>query len=204
MNNNDERHYFEDFAWLFSCTNDNRKIVRLNFDEAALLWKTVKATSGPILEIGRRRGGSTTLICAAAENRRVISIDCNPEHHKRCQRFFERPEIQEKLELIVADSKVPLDSIEIGMLFIDGDHSYEGVRGDTLAHWPALRSFSGNPGLAIYHDAASSEAPHATHTCNPNVNKLCQELIECGAGKLLWQAGSMLVLQKLLELPEGF
>src|SRR5207245_8520064 len=35
---------FEDLAWIFTCDSRNRGLVRQGFDEAAVLWKAVKAT----------------------------------------------------------------------------------------------------------------------------------------------------------------
>jgi len=64
---------FEDMAHLFTCDNRNRGIIRMNFDEAALLWKTVLGTSGDMLEIGRYDGGSTELIRAAAHHQKLTS-----------------------------------------------------------------------------------------------------------------------------------
>src|SRR5207237_930554 len=57
---------FEDLAWIFTCDSRNRGLVRQGFDEAAVLWKAVKATSGNMLEIGRNLAGSTVLLDAAA------------------------------------------------------------------------------------------------------------------------------------------
>ena len=67
---------FEDLAWIFTCDSRNRGLIRQGFDEAALLWKAVKATSGNILEIGRNLAGSTVLLAAATgPDREIYSID---------------------------------------------------------------------------------------------------------------------------------
>ncbi len=66
---------FEELAWLFSCDNRNRGILRMNFDEAALLWKAVRASSGPMLEVGSRFGDSAVLMLSAAPDRALFSID---------------------------------------------------------------------------------------------------------------------------------
>src|ERR1700724_4312253 len=66
---------FEDLVWLFTCDSRNRGLIRQGFDEAALLWKAVKATAGNILEIGRNLAGSTVLLAAAAAERTVYSVD---------------------------------------------------------------------------------------------------------------------------------
>src|SRR2546430_7796571 len=58
---------FASLAWRFTCDSRNRGLIRQGFDEAALLWKAVKASSGNILEIGRNLAGSTVLLAAAAD-----------------------------------------------------------------------------------------------------------------------------------------
>src|SRR5437763_12531385 len=84
---------FEDLAWLFTCDSRNRGLVRQGFDEAALLWKAVKATSGNILEIGRNLAGSTVLLAAASESdRQIYSIDNRANEQPACKDFLARSE----------------------------------------------------------------------------------------------------------------
>src|SRR5437879_11693754 len=84
---------FEDLAWIFTCDSRNRGLIRQGFDEAALLWKAVKATSGNILEIGRNLAGSTVLLAAAAgTNREIYSIDNRSNEDDACKNYLERPE----------------------------------------------------------------------------------------------------------------
>ena len=159
---------FADIAWLFHCCKQNRGIARLNFDEAALLWRTARETGGTILEIGRYQAGSTVLLAASAAGRRVVSIDIDPQHHAVADQFLQRPDIAPHLELLVADSRQPLKGREFGMLYIDGDHSYEGVRADVQAHWNELQPTNGRPALAAFHDVVPrighSETGHSAST----------------------------------------
>jgi len=196
---------FADLAWLFTCDNRNRGIIRQNFDEAALLWRAVKASGGPILEIGRRHGGTTVLLTTAAAGRRVTSLDIEPAHLPPCEAFFDRVRAADPdcLELLVASSHQPLPGRWFGLLFIDGDHSYEGVRADVLAHWSSLRPVDGRPALAVFHDAVPNGGlDHAGH---PNhcegVQRLCGELLTLGIAERVEAAGSSLLLRKLAELP---
>jgi predicted O-methyltransferase YrrM len=99
---------FEDVAFLFTSDNRNRGTLRMNFDEAALLWKSVRATHGGVLEIGRRFGGSTVLLALAAPDRTITSIDIAPEHAPVAQAFFDRPEIAARLELPTARNEFPV------------------------------------------------------------------------------------------------
>lgn len=160
---------FGDLTWLFQCNKQNRGVARLNFDEAALLWRAVKATDGPILEIGRYQAGSTVLLCAAAAGRKVVSIDLDPCHHPAAEAFLKRPEIAANLELITGDSRQPLSDRQFGLVFIDGDHSYDGVTADISAHWPEAHAVNGRPPLVAFHDAVarvneSASSPATLHS----------------------------------------
>src|SRR5256885_17169217 len=107
---------FEDLAWLFTCDSRNRGIIRQGFDEAALLWKAVKATSGNILEIGRNQAGSTVLLVAASPGRTIFSIDIRPKHNPKCDDYLNRAEIKERVRLLVADSRQTLPNLTCGFL----------------------------------------------------------------------------------------
>ena len=197
---------FCDLTWLFTCDNRNRGILRMNFDEAALLWKSVRTTDGAILEVGRRHAGSTVLLCAAAGSREVVSIDIAPQHAPQSDAFLKQPTVADRVTLIISDSRQSLPNRRFGMLFIDGDHSYEGVKQDTIAHWPALLRNGEHPALASFHDAVPNPGLVYAGELNhcPGVRQLCEELVNAGAAKKHASAGSLLVLEKVSELPAGF
>jgi len=196
----------EDMAWLFRCDNHNRGIVRQNFDEASLLWRAARMTAGPILEIGRRHGGSTALLLAAGGARPLVSIDISPEHHEACDLFFAEVEAAQpgRLNLMIGDSRVPLGAPHrFGLLFIDGDHTYEGVRADTIAHWGELSRHDGRPALVVYHDAVPNPGLSQEGRLNhcEGVRRFCDELMAVGCAIAMGSAGSSLVLEKTGELP---
>src|SRR5262245_1327740 len=111
---------FEELTWLFTCDSRNRGLVRQGFDEAALLWKAVKATSGNILEIGRNFGGSTVLLAAATPpNREVYSIDNRSHEDVACKRYLAQPGNKERVHLLIANSRTPVSNVRFGFLFID-------------------------------------------------------------------------------------
>lgn len=199
---------FESFSWLFTCDNRNRGIIRQNFDEAALLWRAVQRTKGPILEIGRARGGSTVLLLAASCDRRVTSIDINPQHHPSAESYFEKVEVSQpgRLSLLKRDSREELSSgSEFGMLVIDGDHTYEGVRADVTVHWGTLRSH-GAPPLVVLHDAVPNAglSYQERHNHCEGVRRLCAELVAHGSAVLCDSAGSSAVLRKTGDIPEAW
>jgi predicted O-methyltransferase YrrM len=199
----------ESMSWLFQCDNRNRGIVRQNFDEAALLWRTVRATGGPILEVGRRHGGTTVLLLEAAGERPVTSIDIAPDHHPAADAVFKQVTDSQpgRLLLLTTDSRKPLaDEQCFGMIFIDGDHSYEGVRADTVAHWDTLQSHDGREPLVVYHDAVPNAGLKHEGRINhcEGVESLVHELVEAGCADVVAAAGSSLVLRKKAELPSAW
>lgn len=192
---------FEDMKFLFGFKdtpfydNRDRGILRLNYDEAYSLWKSIKVTEGTILEIGRLYGGSTVFITAAAGNERpVISVDIAPQHHKVSEEYFSNKEFSKNLTLIVDDSS-NVETGELGLLFVDGDHSYEGVSKDISNHWKDVKI----GGLVVFHDAVPNPGLAYVNKINhcPGVTQACQELIDSGKGEEVDKAGSVLVLKKI-------
>jgi predicted O-methyltransferase YrrM len=218
---------FEYLAWLFTCDSRNRGLIRQGFDEAALLWKAVNATSGNILEIGRNLAGSTVLLAAASEpDREIYSIDNRSNEQPACKDYLARPENKIRVHLLVADSRVPLLSLRFGLLFIDGDHTFEGALADVAAHWNS----AGKAALVAFHDALPNDnfkwrdadrrwkrfsirfknkfrkekKPEIGPAYEPGVLKVCDELIRQGLAAKWNSAASMLVLRKLADLPPDF
>jgi predicted O-methyltransferase YrrM len=221
---------FEDLAWLFTCDSRNRGIIAQGFNEAAMLWKAAQATAGNILEIGRKRGGSTVILAAAGAGRTIYSLDLRLKPHPRCKDYLERPENRDRVQLRVANSREPLPGVRYGLLFVDGDHSFEGVLADVLAHWNSLEAGSGSVALAAFHDALPNDnfkwrdadrrlnrflirvknklrkrqKPEVAPDYEPGVFCVCQILIELGIAAEWDAAGSMFVLRKLKDLPADF
>ena len=222
---------FEDLAWIFTCDSRNRGLIRQGFDEAALLWKAVKATSGNILEIGRNLAGSTVLLAAAAEPaREIYSIDNRSNEDRACKDYLARAAKKGRVHLLVSDSRVTLPNLRFGFLFIDGDHTFEGVLADVVTHWNALQSSDEYPALVAFHDALPNDnfkwrdanrrlkrfsirvknkfrkrqKPEVAPDYEPGVLKTCDELIRHGLAAKWRSAGSMLVLKKLADLPRNF
>ncbi|MBV9618496.1 MAG: class I SAM-dependent methyltransferase [Verrucomicrobia bacterium] len=221
---------FEDLTWLFTCDSRNRGLIAEGFNEAAILWKAAKATAGNILEIGRKRAGSTVILAAAAPGRTIYSVDLRLRPHPRCKEFLERSGNRERVQLRVGNSREPLPGVLYGLLFIDGDHSFEGLLADVLAHWNALETTDGKPGLAAFHDALPNDnfkwrdadrrlnrflirlknkfrkrqKAEVAPDYEPGVLRVCEELIRRGLASKWGSAGSMLVLRKLAPLPGDF
>ena len=98
---------------------------------------------------------------------------------------LERYGIDHKVHLIVADSrKVEPPSQEVELLFIDGDHSYEGARAD-FDRWSALVRPGGH---LLFHDAVDSGGYGNVY---PGVSRVADEVGREGGWERQPGAGSI-------------
>ncbi len=142
---------FEDLMWLFSSNASSRGIVRLNIAEGALLYKCCRAKKGAVLlEIGRKHGGSTAIMAAALDKGMLYSVDIveHPESKQNTKTWHD------KIKFVTANSKTVEWTTFVDLLFIDGDHSYEGVKNDVTRFTPFLRE----NGILIFHDVVGKKS----------------------------------------------
>jgi hypothetical protein len=149
--------------------------IRLDFDgprwtpahEVQCLSWLAQQTNGAILEIGCNEGRTTRELALTNPDRLVIGIDYTGEDDTLCrEQKGEKPTVIGRhaamlpnVQLVNAKSTDLRDHLHrivdnnpcIGLIFIDGDHSYRGVKEDSLL---ALDLFAGNNlgGLVIWHD----------------------------------------------------
>jgi predicted O-methyltransferase YrrM len=185
---------FEDLVFLFSSNQLNHGVASLQFDEAALLYRLgSEATIGPVVEIGRFKGGSTFIFASAM--RELVELWSYDFHvalrpdmpgeqlDAELRAALERYGLAHKVHLIVADSRTadpPARPIEV--LFIDGDHSYEGAKAD-FARWG---EFVRPGGHLLFHDAVDTGGYGNVY---PGVAQLITELgpdwqRQAGAGSI--------------------
>ncbi len=117
-----------------------------------------------IVNIGVEFGASLACLRAGASHARILGIDIDIS--KAVDNYF--------CKLIEADSRLlwtewPEDE-EIDLLFVDGDHTYEGVRDDTM--WTTCVRVSG---FVIFHDCYDYDDPSVVHKLVPGVNKAVTE-----------------------------
>jgi predicted O-methyltransferase YrrM len=155
---------FEDLAFLFSSNQLNHGVASLQIDEAALLYSLARdATDGPFVEIGRFKGGSTVVFASALpEGVELWSYDLHvalrpdmpgEQLDAELRDALDRLGLAGKVHVLVADSrKVEPPSDRIELLFVDGDHSYEGARAD-FDRWSPLVSPGGH---LLFHDAVDT------------------------------------------------
>jgi predicted O-methyltransferase YrrM len=155
---------FEDLAFLFSSNQLNHGVASLQVDEAALLYRLARdATTGPFVEIGRFKGGSTFVFASALpDGFELWSYDLHvalrpdlpgESLDAELRAALERYGLSHKVHVLVADSRTvepPPKPLEL--LFVDGDHSYEGANAD-YERWGA---FVRPGGHLLFHDAVDS------------------------------------------------
>jgi predicted O-methyltransferase YrrM len=124
-----------------------------------------------VVEVGTDQGGTLFLWpYVAADDALIVAIDSRPLGHLGryspyavVRRAFARE--RQRIELIMpADSQSPdtrsrlaqlLDGRQIDFLFIDADHSYEGVKRDFELYSPLVRE----GGIVAFHDVAGDAWP---------------------------------------------
>lgn len=155
--------HLEDLDWLFASHIGNMDLAQLAFDEAAYLFRLIRGlpSAAQLVELGRYKGGSTFLVAAAMKaDARLRSIDNHGYQswfdHKRVdaslRQALEKFHLAQKVHIEVADSATaPFQPGSCDLVFIDGDHSYEGSSRD-YRHWKRAVKPGGH---LLFHDAAN-------------------------------------------------
>jgi len=171
---------FDDLHFLFWSSPLNRGIVRMDLDEAAYVYKLVRSFKNPYcVEIGRFKGGSTFLIASAMQNGKLLSLDLHVKMMLKekgrnldedLKKALKKVGLENKVDIIIADSfSYDNKRLEIDFLFIDGDHTYEGVKKD-YQHWIEPVKEKGH---ILIHDAVKARQHTTFHE---GVFKLSEEL----------------------------
>lgn len=169
---------FSSFGWFSEI-----KSWQINSEFIDMLEWAAKTNPERILEIGTAKGATLLAWCRIA-SQQVISVDLPGGIHgggypqikqKLFQEFlFDRPDVS--LTCIQDDShcektckkvEAILNGSKLDILFIDGDHTYEGVKKDFELWSPLVKK----EGYVVFHDIL----PH-THLVDCEVDKLWSEL----------------------------
>ncbi|MGH9467964.1 MAG: class I SAM-dependent methyltransferase, partial [Terriglobales bacterium] len=117
-----------------------------------------------VLEIGTCKGGTLCVLCRlAAPDATIVSLDLPGGAYgggydaKRALVFRAFPRRGQRLHLVRGDSHLPqirervaraLGGEPLDLVFIDGDHSYAGVKADYEMYSPMVRA----GGVVAFHD----------------------------------------------------
>ncbi len=156
---------FEDLTFLFSSNQLNHGIASLQLDEAALLYRLARRVpvGGAAVEIGRFKGGGTLLLASALpEGAELWSYDLHvalrddlsgPQLDSELRTALDRYGLSDRVRLVVGDSRtVAPPPRPCALVFVDGDHTYEGARGD-YERWA---EFVAPGGHLLFHDAVDT------------------------------------------------
>ena len=122
----------------------------------ALLNKIKNVQANEILEIGGRRGGSSILFSyAAGDQARILTVDLNNNGYrlKSLNKFSENRKIQfwqgdSHLQETYDKVEKYLEGNQFDVLFIDGDHTYEGAKQDFVKYSHLVK----DGGIIALHD----------------------------------------------------
>lgn len=194
----------EHLAGLFASTSLDHAVISMTVRQTAYLFGLIRQMRvRKAIEIGRYKGGST-LVIAAAMNREgeLWSIDIG-EKEARLQGGVTHPYDEQLasvlrrfglcVNLIVADSRtVELDTGEVDLVLIDGDHTYEGVRSDFERFGRRVCV-----GGAVLLDDAFDEGIFKTHS--DTVGRLVGEIIAVGEFRLVEMVNRLAHLERVQD-----
>ena len=173
---------FEDLAFLFSSNQLNHGIASLQLDEAALLYRLARhvPAGAAVVEIGRFKGGSTFLLASALpDGSELWSYDLHvalrpdltgPQLDSELRSALDRYGLSGRVHLVVGDSReADPPPRPPALVFVDGDHTYEGARADH-ARWAPLVAPGGH---LLFHDAVDTGG-YGNHY--PGVARLVAEI----------------------------
>jgi predicted O-methyltransferase YrrM len=203
-----DRLQFEHLAGLFASTSLDHGVISMPVRQAAYLFGLIREMRPQkVIEIGRYKGGSTLLIAAAMDGRGEFwSIDIG-EKEARLQgdetsRPFDKQLVDVirrfglRVNIIVGDSRtIKIETNEVDLVFIDGDHSYEGVRNDFERFGKRVRV-----GGAVLFDDAFDEGIFKTHS--DMVGHLVREIVAEGEFRVAKAVNRMAHLERVqLRIP---
>ena len=152
-----------EFYGIYSGSPLPKGFIHLSPREAEYLFTVARQAVLGIVEIGRMKGGSTFLLASANTEAPIYSIDIAPQDdHYLAQQLADHIDGKGKnVRLIVGDSQLTdyPDIESFDLLFIDGDHSYEGCKNDLENWFPKITP----GGHIIFHDCYAEGVQRCIH-----------------------------------------
>lgn len=194
---------FEQLAGLFASTSLDHAVIAMTIRQAAYLFGLIRQMKAQkVIEIGRYKGGSTLLIAAAMNGEgKFWSIDVGEKearlHRGESSRLFDEQladvckRFTLSVDIMVGDSRtIDIDTGEVDLVLIDGDHTYEGVKNDFERFGKRARV-----GGAVLFDDAFDEGLFKAHPDN-TVGKLVSEIIATGEFRLVTAVNRLAHLER--------
>lgn len=193
---------FEALAGMFSSSSMDHSVISMTVRQAAYLYHHIQIERPQkVLEIGRYKGGSTLLFAASMDgNGELWSVDLGVKETRVNgvhQESLYDQELTKKMralgliaQLLIGDSRIiNIPVREWDLVFIDGDHSYEGVRSDFERFGLKVKV-----GGAVFIDDAYDDGIFEGHA---DVHKFLLELLAQGDFIEIKRVNRMSHLQRL-------
>lgn len=138
--------------------------------EVSLIGSIVSHSKGNVLELGCNEGHTTRDLATNFPERHFYAVDCTAENLKvdpyqniervTSARFAIYARDLPNVSVIDCDTKELnySDLKDVGVIFIDADHTYDGVKQDTQNAMNHLQQNSG--GIVIWHDFFKDQPNH--------------------------------------------
>lgn len=127
-----------------------KDFIRMEPWEIEYLYMVASSARVGIVETGRFNGGSVLTMAAANRDVPITSVDIAPQNDVLLMEMMKGIGIGDNVDLIVGDSQRTKYYIDRDVVFIDGDHSYQGCLND-LNNWCTVPDFRPG-GHVILHD----------------------------------------------------
>lgn len=147
-----------DFDVLLEMAQAEFGITQVRSEIAGLIDRLRTLAPRTIVEIGTHKGGNSFLFCHALESaKRIIGVDLCVQNGDKLVHFVHPGQ---QYFVLHGDSQVEamkqrvmakLSGRQVDFLFIDGDHSYKGVKADFELYAPLVRK----GGIIALHDIVS-------------------------------------------------
>jgi len=147
------------------------KYAALEYGEEELIYDAPRLVGGgTILNLGDDEGGSAILLAQGLIDRRldghVFTVDNYEDKQKRrAERNMESVVVKDKITILNCRTDEVLSSFDFkekfSFIFIDADHSYEGVKHDWLTFSPLVSDH----GLVGFHDSNQEYTNRVIEEC---------------------------------------